>query len=387
MPVENEFPRELPNHSLISSKSQMTLQSIWLFRYPVSSIVCVQFPTDFPKPVLALSARIAIDLGLFTHIVQKCPITSRSLAAITGAEELLITRILRLLSTAHFAEETSTGTWAPTPITKTMAKEEIAAGYRFICHMVVPALQSAPGYFQHHGYSCPTDAKDGLVQHALQTKKTSFEYIMSDPHLLKDFNLFMGNGMGARKSWLDWYPVQSNILDGADADPDKALIVDVGGGKGHDLIAFHKRYPNAGRLVLEDLPAAFDDLGQYSMVIEKVPHDFLAEAQPVKGAKAYLCHHILHDWPDNYCVRILEGISSAMTPGYSKLLLHEGIVPEKGVCQFQAMSDIATMACNGGMERTREQWRTLLHMAGLQLIRFWNSPDEGGDGIIEAAKV
>jgi hypothetical protein len=149
--------------------------------------------------------------------------------------------------------------------------------------MVVPALQSAPGYFQHHGYSCPTDAKDGLVQHALQTKKTSFEYIMSDPHLLKDFNLFMGNGMGARKSWLDWYPVQSNILDGADADPDKALIVDVGGGKGHDLIAFHKRYPNAGRLVLEDLPAAFDDLGQYSMVIEKVPHDFLAEAQPVKG--------------------------------------------------------------------------------------------------------
>jgi hypothetical protein len=149
--------------------------------------------------------------------------------------------------------------------------------------MVVPALQSAPGYFQRNGFACPTDTKDGLVQHALRTKKTSFEYIMSDPLLLRDFNLFMGNGMGARKSWLDWYPVQSEILDGADADPDKVLIVDVGGGKGHDLIAFHKKFPSARRLILEDLPAALDDLGEYSMVIEKIGHDFLTEDQPVKG--------------------------------------------------------------------------------------------------------
>ncbi|KAL4772391.1 S-adenosyl-L-methionine-dependent methyltransferase [Aspergillus nidulans var. acristatus] len=372
MPLDNEIPRHHPNaligelHALSEQltaddnhETKRTPQSIWPFRYPISSAVCVQIPANFPKPVLALSARIAIEL----------------------------TRILRLLATAHFVEETSAGTWAPTPITKTMAKEEIAAGYRFISHMVVPALQSAPGYFQRNGFACPTDTKDGLVQHALRTKKTSFEYIMSDPLLLRDFNLFMGNGMGARKSWLDWYPVQSEILDGADADPDKVLIVDVGGGKGHDLIAFHKKFPSARRLILEDLPAALDDLGEYSMVIEKIGHDFLTEDQPVKGARAYLCHHILHDWPDNYCLRILEGISSAMAPGYSRLLLHEGIVPEKGACQFQAMSDIAAMACNGGMERTAQQWRTLLQTAGLQLVRFWNSPDEGGDGIIEAVKV
>ncbi|KAL2816629.1 o-methyltransferase [Aspergillus cavernicola] len=337
------------------------------------------------SPVIAFSARTAIDLDLFKHIVQKGPVTSATLVALTGAEELLIIRILRVLSSVHFVKEVSARTWIPTPITKAMAMKEIAAGHRFISGVVVPAMQNAPDYFLQHGYSCPTDTKDGLVQYALKTAKSTFEYIISDPSLLKDFNLFMGNGMGARKSWLDWYPVQSQILD--DANIENALIVDVGGGKGRDLIAFHEKFPSTGRLVLEDLPAVMEDLGKYGTVIEQVGYDFLTEQQPVKGARAYLCHHILHDWPDSYCLRILGGIASAMTPGYSKLLLHEGIVPEQGACHFQAMSDIAAMVCNGGMERTRQQWDTLLETAGLQVVKFWESPDQGGDGIIEAVKL
>jgi hypothetical protein len=119
------------------------------------------------------------------------------------------------------------------------------------------------------------------VQYALKTEQTAFDYIISNPSMLKDFNLFMGNAMGARKFWLDWFPVQSKILDGA--DPEKALIVDVGGGRGHDLIAFHKQFPNAGRLVVEDLPAVLEPLGEFSAFIEQVEHDFLSGEQPVKG--------------------------------------------------------------------------------------------------------
>lgn len=152
--------------------------------------------------------------------------------------------------------------------------------------VVVPAMQNAPAFFRLHGYSCPTDTKKGLVQDALKTEQTAFEYIISNPSLLRDFNLFMGNAMGARKSWLDWYPVQSQVLN--DADPHKALIVDVGGGKGHDLIAFHKRFPNAGRLVVEDLPAVLEPLGEFSAVIEQVEHDFFSGDQPVKGGNPSL---------------------------------------------------------------------------------------------------
>lgn len=75
-----------------------------------------------------------------------------------------------------------------------------------------------------------------------------------------------------------------------------------------------------------------------------------------------------------------------MTPGYSKLLLHEMIIPEVGASQFHAMLDMTMMAFNGGMERTKQQWTALLEKAGLKVVQFWDPAEEGGDGIVEAVK-
>ncbi|KAL5044520.1 hypothetical protein BDW71DRAFT_215692 [Aspergillus fruticulosus] len=346
------------------------------------------------SPMIALSARIAVDLSLFEHIIQHGPVTSETLAKVSGAEESLIVRILRLLSAVHFVKETAPRTWEATRITKAMARREIGAGHRIFSHLVVPALQSAPAFFLQNGYSSPVDPRNGLVQLALGTEKTTFEYIASSPSLLKDFNLFMGNTMGARGFWLDWYPVQSRILDGA--APDRPLIVDVGAGRGHDLIAFKAKFPGAvgpGQLVLEDLPAVIEAEGfdpdlngsGATGAIKKVAYDFFTE-QPVKGARVYLLHHILHDWSDEYCLKILQNVVSAMTPRYSKLLIHEMIVLEQGTPQFQAQLDMAMMAFSGGMERTKRQWQALLEKAGLETVEFWDPVDEGGDGIVEAVR-
>lgn len=60
----------------------------------------------------------------------------------------------------------------------------------------------------------------------------------------------MGNTMDARRYWVDWYPVQERILDGFDkgekreeGEEEGICIVDVGGGKGHDLMQFEERFP------------------------------------------------------------------------------------------------------------------------------------------------
>jgi hypothetical protein len=105
------------------------------------------------------------------------------------------------------------------------------------------------------------------------------------------------------------------------------------------------------------------------------------------GARVYFYHHIFHDWSDSYCLEILSRVVAALTPGYSKLLLHEMIVPEQGASQFHAQMGITMMAFNSGMERARQQWQALLEAAGLQIIEFWDSVDEGADGIIEAVRV
>lgn len=199
----------------------------------------------------------------------------------------------------------------------------------------------------------------------------------------------MGNTMGARKYWVDWYPVQDRILDRFAADKTQALLVDVGAGKGHDLLAFRAKFPQArGRLVLEDLPAVIDGLSELDVddAIEKVSYDFFT-AQPVVGARVYFYHHILHDWSDPYCRRILEKVAAAMTPGFSKLLVHEIIVADEKAAQFQAQFDMTMMAFNSGIERTRPQWQALLESAGLTVVGVWDSVDEGGDGIVEAMKL
>lgn len=141
-------------------------------------------------------------------------------------------------------------------------------------------MQTAPEFLLHHGYSCPVNPRDGLVQHAFQTNDTTFERITYSPSLLKDFNTFMGNTMGARNYWVDWYPVQAQILDGA--DPRKPLLVDVGAGKGHDLLAFHSKFPKAGKLVLQDLQPVIETLDDLDPVVEKIAYDFFTE-QPVQG--------------------------------------------------------------------------------------------------------
>ncbi|KAL3462666.1 O-methyltransferase-domain-containing protein [Aspergillus heterothallicus] len=308
---------------------------------------------------------IAVDLNLFQHIVEHRPINSEVLARLSGGEELLIMRVLRLLSSVQFVQETpgASRTWEPTRISRAMATKEIAASHQMISSLIVPAMQSAPAFFLSNGYACPTDPKNGLVQLAFSTDQTTFERIASTPSLMKDFNLFMGNTMGARNCWVDWYPVQSQILDGA--EPDKALIVDFSGA-----------VTRSGQLVLEDLALVVEGLDLGSHAIEAVAYDFFTE-QPVKGARAYFFHHILHDWSDDYCLRILENVVSVMVPGYSKLLLHEMIVLEKGAPQFQAQLDMTMMAFNGGMERTKRQWKDSLSKLDCRLETYaWCSREQ-----------
>ncbi|EFR05195.1 O-methyltransferase [Nannizzia gypsea CBS 118893] len=326
------------------------------------------------SPMVAVSARIAVDLNLFALIAKEEPVTSARLAELAGAEELLIIRILRPLSAIQFVEEVAPKTWKATRITKAMAIEGIAAGHRMISRFVVISMQSAPAYLKKHGYACPTDPNDGLMQYAFNSKKSAFERRLQYLH---------GQHNGCPEYWVDWYPVQSRIIDGASSD--KALLVDVGAGRGHDLLAFKEKFPNTGKLVLEDLSAVTETLNDLDPAIEKVPYDFYTD-QPVIGARAYFYHHILHDWSDVCCLKILEKVAAAMTPGYSKLLLHEMLVLDQGAPLFQAELDMTMMAFNGGMERTKDQWTALLEKAGLKVVQFWDPVDEGGDGIVEAMK-
>ena len=103
------------------------------------------------------------------------------------------------------------------------------------------------------------------------------------------------------------------------------------------------------------------------------------------GARAYFLAHILHNWPADESIRILKNLCDAMTPGYSKILICDLILPDVGVTQREAALDWGMLTLHSGMERSKKQWMELAEQAGLTVERFWMPPGEG-DGIVQLVR-
>ncbi|KAF2238853.1 S-adenosyl-L-methionine-dependent methyltransferase, partial [Viridothelium virens] len=334
-------------------------------------------------PSYAFCARLAIDLDLFKLISDGSgTVSSGQLASASGGEELLIIRILRGLSAIGFVKEVEESRWAATPLTRAMAIPPVAAGHVHFWDQGVGTMASMPQYFRINGYRCPTDPLDGSFQYAFQTKQEAFSYWHQFPSILGNFNTFMQGVRGSRPQWIEWFPVRERILAGFEERQDAVLLIDVAGGRGHDVEAFkHKFSEVKGKLILQDLPAVISDIKTLDEDIQRQEYDFFTP-QTIQGARVYFFHFIFHDWSDEACLKILSNTVSAMKKGYSKILLNEFILPDRGCPLLPIGMDLNMMAMHAGQERTENQWRALLVKAGLEPT-FWFS-NGGAEGIIEA---
>ena len=73
-----------------------------------------------------------------------------------------------------------------------------------------------------------------------------------------------------------------------------------------------------------------------------------------------------------------------MERGYSKLLINENVVPNKGANLQTVSRDMLMMAVLGAMERTEQHWRELLAKAGLKVEEIWTH--EKAESVIVAVK-
>lgn len=138
------------------------------------------------------------------------------------------------------------------------------------------------------------------------------------------------------------------------------------------------------KLILQDLPAVIQDAKDIDPSIQLMSHDFLTE-QPVKGARAYFMHSVLHDWPDDICRKIMGRLADAMKPGYSKLLIFECVIPRTGAYWEATAGDVLMMTQLSALERTEDQWRQLIEGSGLglKIVQFWASGQSDVENVIE----
>ncbi|KAL9056574.1 MAG: hypothetical protein Q9162_002857 [Coniocarpon cinnabarinum] len=203
-----------------------------------------------------------------------------------------------------------------------------------------------------------------------------FDYLGHNPEYKQLFDDYMVmRKTDITSSWVQLCDVEAILRDkSSQLSADRHAVVDIGGGVGTDLLTFRDRHPGlAGRLVLEDLSYSLDRVIDLPPDVEKVPFDFFTMEQPVKSAKIYFMHEIIHDWSDAQALTILKGTARAMTPNHSVLLIQDMVLPDTGATWRGSTQDILMMVMPAGLERTEGQWRRLLREAGLELRTIWRS--------------
>lgn len=341
------------------------------------------------SPTVVMAVKVAHDLNVFLTLANATsPVLLNELAVLKPADPLLVERMMRLLVAHGFAEEPEPCEYLPTALSKEMTQRTSIGVVESLFLEFLPGIQKVPEYLQVIGYKSPEDPLFAPLQYAHNFKQDGFSWLCENPAALTRFNAFMEGQRADRPHWADWFPIPDQILASAHKGSDGPLLVDIGGGRGHDLLGFKQRFPEApGKLVLEDLPTVIEEarsaLDLEGNGIDAVGYDFFAQEQPIKGARVYYFRNIFHDWSDDKARLIIKNLVPAMERGYSKVLMEEYIIPDKNARALEGMTDIAVMVFCSGLERTRQRFTNLLESAGLKVTKFWTREGDG-QGIIEA---
>ena len=279
---------------------------------------------------------------------------------------------------------------------------------------------AVPEFLAQTGYKNPTDPLHAPVQTGLRINTHFLEYTKQNPHLLTAFNHWISGYPKWRSAWYDpgCVPVDKVLGDGAKTDPDAVLLVDLGGGTGRDVVGLKKAYPDLpGKIILQDRENVISEIhakGGLGEGMEAMEHDFFTP-QPIKGplllppltqkqstilsssfsyptahhtqgARAYYLHSVLHNYPTPTVRTILSHIRAAMTPGYSKLLINDYVIPDKGAYWMSTALDLMMMAIYAAEERTESAWRELLRESGFRVVRVWEY-ERGTEGLVVAEVV
>ncbi|KAH7305261.1 S-adenosyl-L-methionine-dependent methyltransferase [Stachybotrys elegans] len=326
------------------------------------------------EPALGAYLKIFRDLQVFEkwhHLGSDLPQTDADLSALTGAEPELLARLTRHLAANNLLEEVSAGTYRQTAFTKSLLVPVFGSWPDYLYDGPLPCFYKMPEYLAKTGYKNPTSQGDGIFQYTKGCKGTMYDYYEQNSKEGATFNNIMGSVM-TKKSMLDLYPYEEPS-DSLPNDSPTPLLVDVGGNVGHDIIKILTEQPDvASRLVLQDRPEVLE-LAKCPPGVQVAAHDFFTP-QPVKGARAYYIHAILHNWSDEPSRKILSHLRDAMEPGYSKLLIHDHILPAENVHPQASAYDLLMMAKLSSFERTESMWEGLLQSVGMKTKKIWSSP-------------
>ncbi|QBD76902.1 hypothetical protein EPA93_13165 [Ktedonosporobacter rubrisoli] len=317
---------------------------------PSSSLFSPTILDMFRSIFAAKTVQIAVSYNI-PDLLQDGPKSVAELAKATGTHEDSLYRLLRMLSTIGFVERLEEKRFAETPLSHSLCSNESNPLRSFVLWL-----------FDHCWSSV------GALAHSVKTGQPSFEYVhgmdiwqwnATHPEDQALFNQAM-----ASFSRFDEQIVLTHDFSSA------RVVADIGGGYGVFLRAILKAHPML-KGILYDISPVIDEAKEYfageqlEARCQLLAGDFLV-AIPT-GADIYILKHVLHNWNDQDCIRILSNCRAAGGVGSRIFIVEQVLSFEKPLEDVFVSDMVMLMVLKGARERSADEYKTLLEAAGFML--------------------
>ncbi|KAI1132514.1 S-adenosyl-L-methionine-dependent methyltransferase [Nemania abortiva] len=357
----------------------------------------------------------------------------KTLASAVGIEHRKLSRVMRCLCSIHLFSEKEEDVFTNNRISSSLVGNEPLRAYIMLFALdIYSASDYLPRYLSDTGKGPSYAVNVTPWQDALNTHKARWDWLEEEVSVasLQAGNNSSNGGPSAypgvfgselEKACRDSEPTalvkrpehsifglamvgggrvfgQAHLHDFPWGSLGPATVVDVGGGMGGFCLQLSHLYPDL-KFVLQDrapvLKQAESEVWPRENAealsagrIRFVPHDFF-NTNPVMHADVYWLRYIIHDWSDDYCVKILSAIKPSMGPR-SRILICDQVMNTTIDCgelppapsplpanwgyyaRYSHQRDLAMMSIINGIERKPAEFRDLVDRAGLRLRKIWD---------------
>jgi hypothetical protein len=304
------------------------------------------------------------QLGI-PDLVKAGPKSANELATQIGADSDALYRLMRATACVGVLSEGPDGKFSQTPMSAVLCTE----GNTSLRSLAIMGGREWHGRGWSKLEYCVRTGKQALDEiYGTHT----FEFFKQNPEEGKIFN----------ETMTAFSRIDSPAIADAYDFGGIASIVDIGGGHGLLLATILEKNPRM-RGTLYEMPHVIAGAkeGPLKPVMDRctLASGDMFESVP-NGADAYIMKHIIHDWSDDLCVRILKACRAAVNPN-GKLLVADSVIRPGNDFSPSKFLDLQMLIFPGGRERTDKQFHDLFAASGWKLNRI--IPTDSTESIVE----
>jgi len=304
------------------------------------------------------------QLGI-PDLIESAPKSAEELASQITADPQALYRLMRATASVGVLSEGPDGKFSQTPMSAVLRSDATPS----LRALAIMGGREWHGRGWSHLEYCVRTGKPAVEQ---IYGAPIFEFLKQNPVEAQIFNDAM-----TQLSMIDGPAVaEAYNFDGIRS------IVDVGGGHGLLLATILKRNMHL-KGTLYEVPHVIEGAanGPLKPVMERctLASGDMFSSVPA-GADAYIMKHIIHDWPDDLCLKILKACRKSVNSG-GRLLVVDNVIQPGNDFSPGKFLDLQMLIFPSGCERTEKQFRHLFAAAGWQLSRIISTA--AADSVVE----